>query len=219
MCGIAGILDFSASALIEEQRVRQMIQQLATRGPDAAGYYFGSGIALGHARLSIIDLTGGTQPIHNEDRSIWTVFNGEIFNYLELRQDLERAGHRFYTETDTEVIVHLYEEYGIEFVHHLNGQFAIALWDERNRRLCLIRDRPGILPLFFSRQRNSVVFGSEVKALLPTFSHPPELDPQALKQIFTLWVPLSPRTIFKNVEEVAPGEMVVIENRRLRPRS
>src|SRR5207253_8093691 len=128
-----------------------MLQRRHHRGPDGVGFYRDRDVGLAHARLSIIDLEGGQQPIHNEDKSVWVVFNGEIFNYLELRATLEAQGHRFYTHSDTEVIVHLYEQYDTDFVRHLNGQFAIALWDTRRQRLILARDRTGIRPLFYTR--------------------------------------------------------------------
>lgn len=212
MCGIAGILRLTAGESEYGPIVRQMVNALATRGPDSTGFKDAAPVFLGHARLSIIDLTGGDQPIHNESRTVWTVFNGEIFNYLELRDDLIRKGHTFYTQTDTEVIVHLYEEYGDEFVQHLNGQFAIALWDEPRARLLLARDRPGILPLFFFRQGDRLAFASEVKALLPAMHARPTLNPRALDQIMTFWCPASPNTLFDGVEEVSSGEIVTVEN-------
>jgi hypothetical protein len=144
------------------------------------------------------------------------VFNGEIFNYLELRAELERRGHRFYTQSDTEVIVHLYEEYGDDFPTHLNGQFAIALWDAPRRRLLLVRDRPGILPLYFRREGGRLLFGSEVKALLPAMAERPELDRAALNQLMTFWAPVSPASMFRGVEEVRPGEMLIVEGGGLR---
>ena len=136
MCGIAGILNLQSGAPVRTQVLDAMLDSLESRGPDGRGTYLEEPDQLGlaHARLSIIDLAGGAQPIHNEDRSVWVVFNGEIFNYVELRAELEKAGHRFYTHTDTEVIVHLYEEHGLKFVDQLNGQFAIALWDKPRRR-------------------------------------------------------------------------------------
>ena len=150
MCGIAGIIDFRAA----EDKVpllRRMIVQLQHRGPDASGVFVRGAAGLVHSRLSIIDLSGGDQPIHNEDRSVWVTFNGEIINYPEIREDLEARGHRFYTRTDTETLVHLYEEEGEELFRHLNGQFAFAIWDDRRQRLLLARDRMGIRPLFSSR--------------------------------------------------------------------
>jgi len=191
-----------------------MVGALAHRGPDGIGFHFGAGIALAHARLSIIDLESGQQPIHNEDESIWVVFNGEIFNYVELRHDLEQAGHRFYTHSDTEVLVHLYEQYGDEFVFHLNGQFAIALWDARRRRLLLIRDRVGIEPLFYVRSHSHIAFASEVKALLTDPGITTRLDPIGLDQVFTFWSTVGSRTMFSGISQIQPGEMLCIEGGR-----
>ena len=159
--------------------------------------------------LSIIDIEGGKQPMTNEDQSLWLTFNGEIFNYVELRAELERRGHMFATKSDTEVVLHLYEEKGEACVHELNGQWEFALWDGRRRRLFVSRDRVGVRPLFFAFAQNQFLFASEVKAL---FAHPSvarELDPQALDQIFTFWAPLAPRTVFKNVSELPPGHAAV----------
>ena len=133
MCGIAGICNITSNEIITEHRISDMVDMLHHRGPDGKGFYIAGGVGLGHARLSIIDLSTGKQPIHNEDKSVWVTFNGEIFNYIELRDELKRKGHKFYTTTDTEVIVHLYEEYGDGFVRYLNGQFAIGLWDEKRK--------------------------------------------------------------------------------------
>jgi asparagine synthase (glutamine-hydrolysing) len=216
MCGLAGILYLDGEGAVTRRDLEPMVAALATRGPDGTGYYTEPGLGLGHARLSIIDLEGGDQPIHNEDRTLWIVFNGEIFNYLELRTELERRGHRFYTHTDTEVIVHLYEEHGDDFPSHLNGQFAIALWDAPRHRLLLVRDRPGILPLFFTREGDRLLFASEVKALLPAMGRRPELDAAALNQLMTFWAPVSPASLFKGVEEVSPGEMLIVEHGRPR---
>ncbi|NGP53681.1 asparagine synthase (glutamine-hydrolyzing) [Thioalkalivibrio sp. XN8] len=216
MCGLAGILHLEGDGIVTRRELEPMVAALAPRGPDGTGYYTEPGIGLGHARLSIIDLAGGDQPIHNEDQTVWTVFNGEIFNYVELRAELETRGHCFYTQTDTEVIVHAYEEYGDDFPSHLNGQFAIALWDAPRRRLLLVRDRPGILPLYFTHDPGRLLFASEVKALLPAMRRRPALDPAALNQLMTFWAPVSPASLFQGVEEVSPGEMVVVENGRLR---
>ena len=165
MCGIAGIARLSdQGASPQRPELIGMIERLNHRGPDGYGFYEDAQVGLAHARLSIIDLATGDQPIHNEDRSIFVVFNGEIFNFIELRAELEGRGHVFYTHSDTEVIVHLYEEHGDEFVQHLNGQFAIALWDSRRRRLVLARDRTGIRPLFYTLRDGRLVFASEVKS-------------------------------------------------------
>ena len=148
MCGIAGRINFNSKEDMQDL-LRRMIGLLHHRGPDASGIYVSGNAGLAHARLSIIDLSGGVQPIYNEDRSVWVVFNGEIFNYPELREDLISRGHRFYTQTDTEVLVHLYEERGPAMFKDLNGQFAFALWDQKKETLLLGRDRMGIRPLFY----------------------------------------------------------------------
>ncbi|MEJ2395034.1 MAG: asparagine synthase (glutamine-hydrolyzing) [Candidatus Thiodiazotropha sp.] len=164
-----------------------------------------------HARLSIIDIAGGDQPIRNEDGTIQLVFNGEIFNYLELRKTLIGQGHRFYTHSDTEVIVHLYEEYGLDFLQHLNGQFAIALWDTRLQRLVLARDRVGIRPLFYVENAKRLYFASEVKSIFTQPSIPRRIDPQALQEIFTFWSPLAPNSLFKDIKSLPPGHIMVID--------
>ena len=193
-----------------------MIAQLRHRGPDGFGFLTRPQIGLAHSRLSIIDLSGGDQPIHNEDKSVWVIFNGEIFNYVELRAELEAQGHAFYTHSDTEVIVHLYEQHGDDFVQRLNGQFAIALWDERRQRLLLIRDRVGIAPLFYSKLASAqggprLLFASEIKAMLPALAAAPRLNAEALDQIMTFWMPASPNTLFENIHELPPGMMLIAE--------
>lgn len=195
----------------DRDRLEAMILAVNHRGPDGTGFHLESGVGLGHARLSIIDLASGAQPICNEDRSVWIVFNGEIFNYLELRKLLEGRGHRFRTNTDTEVIVHLYEELGDGFVDELNGQFAFALWDRRHRRLLLVRDRAGILPLFYACTPGALVFASEVKAILASKMVSATLDPTGLDELMTFWAPLAPRTVFEGIQQVCPGEMLVLD--------
>ncbi len=215
MCGIAGIFHPSAVHQTEQLLLKSMISRIEHRGPDGCGYYSDADIGLAHARLSIIDITGGTQPIHNENKTVWVVFNGEIFNYVELREELELKGHQFYTKTDTEVIVHLYEEYGEGFVSYLNGQFAIALWDKTSKTLMLTRDRIGITPLFFTKENERLIFGSEIKAILPALTHTPSLNLRALDQLFTFWSPVSPHTLFSGIEEVSPGEIIVFQNDKM----
>jgi len=215
MCGIAGIAHSGDRTIPPESTLRRMVGAIRHRGPDGEGYYRSEGIGLAHARLSIIDLEGGQQPIHNEDESVWVSYNGEIFNYLELRQALKSRGHSFYTETDTEVIVHLYEEHGDRFVDFLNGQFAIALWDGDRKRLVLARDRVGILPLYYAADGKTCTFASEVKALLASGNVAVAMDPVGLDQVFTFWSPLAPRTMFRDVRQVCPGEIVTIEDGRL----
>jgi asparagine synthase (glutamine-hydrolysing) len=211
MCGIAGLMSFGGAAPPTRADVAAMIATLGHRGPDGASTFADGAVALAHARLSIIDLEGGWQPIANEDETVSVVFNGEIFNYIELREALQQRGHRFRTASDTEVIVHLYEEHGEDFARHLNGQFAIALWDARRRRLVLARDRTGIRPLFFVRQAQRLAFASEVKALFAVDGIERRIDPLALGQLFTWWAPLAPRTVFDGVQALPPGHVMVVE--------
>lgn len=217
MCGIAGILNLRADLPVQWSEIAAMLPPLAGRGPDGEGIHIADPPAagLGHTRLSILDLEGGAQPIHNEDRTVWVVFNGEIFNYVELRAELEQAGHRFATRTDTEVLVHLYEEHGDAFVERLNGQFAIALWDSRARRLLLVRDRAGILPLFYAVQDGRLVFASEVKSLLKGLARRPGPNPAALDQIFTFWSTVGTTTMFDGVEQLEPGCLLIAEDGRI----
>ena len=165
MCGIAGIVNFKYPES-RESLLRRMVGFIHHRGPDASGIYMDPLAGLASARLSIIDLPGGDQPIHNENKSVWVVFNGEIFNYPELRKGLEERGHRFYTRSDTETLVHLYEDRGPEFMQELNGQFAFAIWNSREQTLFLARDRLGVRPLFYTCVNGCLRFGSEIKAIL-----------------------------------------------------
>ena len=213
MCGISGILNLYSTAPKQDREVlHKMANQLQYRGPDGQGFYMDDHLGLAHTRLSIIDLSSGDQPIHNEDKSVWVIFNGEIFNFIELRALLEQKGHHFYTKSDTEIIVHLYEERGPSFVEELNGQFAIALWDQKAHKLLLLRDRPGIAPLFYTVDNGRLIFASEIKAILPALGSAPRLSVQALDQLMTFWAPASPNTIFEGIWEVPPGEMLVAEN-------
>jgi asparagine synthase (glutamine-hydrolysing) len=175
-------------------------------------------IGLAHNRLSIIDLAGGHQPMSCDEGSLWITFNGEIFNYVELRDELVQKGHEFLTRSDTEVILRLYKEYGFDCVRHMNGQWAFAIWDSKRQRLFLSRDRLGVRPLFYTKAGRSFVFGSELKVLL---AHPEvdrEIDLQALRQIFTYWFPLPPRTPFRNILELPPGHSMIVEEGKINPR-
>lgn len=212
MCGIAGFSGAPAAPETARATLERMIHTLHHRGPDGYGFHVGDGVGLAHARLSIIDLATGQQPIHNERRTVWTVFNGEIFNYVELRQLLERQGHRFYTQSDTEVIVHLYEQHGDDFVSHLNGQFAIALWDAERRRLLLARDRTGIRPLFHTRAHGRLWFGSEIKALLAVLPQRATLDPTGLAQTLNYWGPVDPATVFEGIHSLPPGHVLTVDD-------
>ena len=214
MCGVAGIWHGDGRG-VDAAALRRMTRALTHRGPDEEGYHVEPGVGLGHRRLSIIDLSTGQQPLCNEDGTVWVAFNGEIFNYVELRNDLEKRGHTFRTHSDTETIVHLYEERGLDFVDELNGQFAIALWDRARRRLVLVRDRVGIRPLFHATLADgSLLFGSEMKALLAHGAMRAEIDPVALGQMASLWVTVPPRTSFKGIEELPAGRMLVLEQGR-----
>jgi len=185
---------------------------LCHRGPDESGIYLDDRVGLGHARLSIIDLSSGVQPIHNEDESMWIVYNGEIFNYVELKQNLLQKGHRFYTTSDTEVLLHLYEEEGPGCLAKLNGQFALAIWDAKKKELFLARDRVGIRPLYYTMLGETIVFGSEIKSIFMNDSVRRRLDPIAMDQIFTFWTTLTPRTAFKDVYELPPGHYLKTSN-------
>lgn len=215
MCGICGLFRPTGLRSEDSDKVVQMTQTLIHRGPDEDGFYQDEFISLGMRRLKIIDLVTGRQPISNEDRSIWTIYNGEIFNFLELRAELEKRGHLFKTKSDTEVIVHLYEEEGIDFVHRLNGMFAIALWDKKNKRLCLYRDRLGIKPLHYSLFPDGLIFASEIKALLKA-GVDREIDFEALSQFFSFEFIPAPRTIFKKIYKLLPGHRLIWEGDQLR---
>ncbi len=217
MCGIAGLLNLEAP--VEAARLDAMIQRLAHRGPDGHGVWADGRIGLAHSRLSIIDLAGGHQPMGNEDNAIQVVFNGEIFNHIELRAQLVAQGHTFRTHSDTEVIVHLYEQVGNDFVDHLNGQFAIALWDGRQQRLLLARDRTGIRPLFYAWTPAGLAFASEVKALLTVPGVARALDVGAIGETFTYWAPLPGRTVFQGIDALPPGHIMVVDAQVADPRA
>ena len=216
MCGIAGILSSMNRARPDRAELHSMVAVLGHRGPDGSGFHLDGPVGLGHARLSIIDMESGDQPIHNEDRTVWVVLNGEIFNYVELRDSLMSEGHGFYTQSDTEVIVHLYERHGDRFVDFLNGQFAIALWDAARKRLILARDRTGMRPLFYAQSGDRLYFASEVKALLLNPEIPRRLDPVALAQTFTFWAPLESQSAFEGIHSLPPGHTLTAEAGRTR---
>jgi len=199
--------------------LQRMIAMVNHRGPDAFGFHVDGSVGLAHARLSILDLNGGKQPMCNEDQTVWITFNGEIFNYVELREDLIKKGHRFHSESDTEVIVHLYEEKGEDCVNDLNGQWAFAIWDSTHQKLFLSRDRLGVRPLFYSRTKEGFLFGSEIKSLLAIPSVQRAIDLEALDQLFTFWVTRPPRTMFSGISELPPGHLLVLERGEVRVRS
>jgi asparagine synthase (glutamine-hydrolysing) len=209
MCGICGIFEYERREAIPQELVHRMNETIVHRGPDDEGIYTGPGIGFGFRRLSIIDLSGGHQPISNEDGTLWVMLNGEIYNYPELRKELEARGHRFSTRSDTETIVHLYEEYGEDCFRRLRGMFAIALWDSRERKLLLARDRVGKKPLFYAADQTRILFGSELKALLAADGLPRAMDPQALSDYFSFGYIPAPKTIYHAVRKVMPGHYLV----------
>jgi len=216
MCGIAGICNLREGIPPDPYVIGSMISRISHRGPDEAGVYVDDHAGLGHSRLSIIDLAGGTQPIHNEDESLWIIYNGETFNYPELRRELERSGHEFYTDSDTEVVLHLYEEKGARCLDDMNGQFALAIWDSRRKELFVARDRMGIRPLHYTFHDNALIFASEIKAIFSVPGVRREIDPVALNEVFTYWTTLPGRTMFEDIRELPPGHYLVVSEGRIR---
>ena len=208
MCGIAGIIGIPGTYSADAADIHRMCQTIVHRGPDDEGIYAHDCAGLGMRRLSIIDLCTGHQPIHNEDRSVWVVFNGEIYNFAELRPQLEAQGHRFYTNSDTEVIVHLYEQYGADCVHFLRGMFAFAVWDNVNKRLLLARDRFGKKPLHYAFSRDRLLFGSEIKALLAVAPELADVSPEGISNFFCFGYIPDPLTAFKKIHKLPPGHLL-----------
>src|SRR4030095_7621355 len=204
MCGIIGIVRNDAKP-VDQGLLARMSNSIRHRGPDDDGFYLSEGVGLGMRRLSIIDIAGGQQPIHNQDRTAWIVFNGEIYNYLELRQKLEELGHTFYTNSDTEVVVHAYDQYGSECPKHLRGMFAFAIWDERTQELFLARDRVGKKPLLYAHINGQLIFGSEFAALLQHPDVSRDIDPKALDQYLSFMCVPAPLTAYKSIRKLEPG--------------
>lgn len=215
MCGIAGYFQLNEAAPPDKELVGRMVAAIRHRGPDELGLYADDRCVLGQARLSIIDLAGGSQPLSNEDGSIWVTYNGEVYNYVELREDLLKRGHQFRTSSDTEVIVHAYEEYGRDCLEHFNGQFAFAIYDRRRNKLLLARDRFGIRPAFYARHNGRFYFASEIKSLFCDSSLPRRLDLKGLDETFTWWTSAPPRTLFEGVNELEAGTFVEIADGRV----
>ncbi len=211
MCGLCGVLNFDGETPVDQEALAAMTATLQNRGPDDLGYYLEGPAGLGHRRLSIIDLETGHQPLANEDKTIWIVYNGELYNYPEIRNNLVKAGHRFATTSDTEVIVHAYEEYGADCLKAMNGMFAFAIWDSRKKRLLLARDRLGIKPLYYARLPKCLLFGSEVKALLAYPGFERRLDPAALNLYLSLEYVPTPHSIFAGVNKLPPGHFLMVE--------
>jgi asparagine synthase (glutamine-hydrolysing) len=212
MCGIVGKLNFDPEDRIEQAWIEAMLAPIAHRGPDGRGVYLDRNVGLGHCRLSIIDVAGGGQPMANEDETVWIVFNGEIYNFQSLRRDLLVRGHLFRSRTDTEVILHLYEEYGVECVKHLRGMFAFAIWDAKRRRLFVARDRVGIKPLYYCRTKDALYFASELKAIIADPAVSREVCAPAIRQFLSFFYVPGENTLFQSVKKLLPGHYLVAED-------
>ena len=215
MCGICG--KYSPQG-VQTEELNHMLDSIVHRGPDDSGTYLRGVIGMGNRRLSIIDLQSGKQPISNEDGSIWVVYNGEMYNYPSLRQQLQTKGHTFYTNSDTEAIVHLYEDHGERCVEHISGMFAFALWDEKQKKLLLARDRIGQKPLFYTQEGSDFLFGSEIKSVLSLRHQNPELDPLAMHDYLSLRFISPPNTIFKGIKKLPPAHTLTFQNGEIKLR-
>lgn len=211
MCGICGFVNFSYESGKTQAIIQRMCQTLFPRGPDDHGYYFNDRVVLGMRRLSIIDIKGGHQPIFNENRTICSVINGEIYNFKELRRDLEQKGHCFFSNSDSEVLIHLYEQYGVGCLDKINGMFAFAIWDDTIKKLFIARDRIGIKPLYYCFNNKTLVFGSELKSLLEHPAIERRIDHKALSQYLTYEYVPAPRTILKGINKLCPGHFIVMD--------
>ena len=211
MCGIAGIVSSEQLGPDASVRALRMRDVLEHRGPDEAGLHADDRAVLAHRRLSIVDLGTGQQPLSNEDATIWVVFNGEIYNHADVRRDLEARGHQYRTKSDTETIVHAYEEWGEECVHRFRGMFAFAIWDAPKRRLLLVRDRLGIKPLYWTRAGDQLLFGSEIKALLASGLVEPEAYEPALPEALSTRYVSGAETMFRGIHKLLPGHLLVFE--------
>jgi asparagine synthase (glutamine-hydrolysing) len=212
MCGICGILNFDQTNKVDQATLVRMRDTMIHRGPDDEGIYLNDNVGFGFRRLKIIDLEYGHQPMSNEDGTVWVIFNGEIYNHADLRKYLISKGHTYKTKTDTESIIHLYEEEDVEAFEKLNGMFAVAIWDERKHRLVLARDRLGIKPLYFARTGHSLVFGSEIKAMLENEAITPEINVDSLEEFLVFRYITYDRTAFKGITSLPPGHFLVYEN-------
>src|SRR5579864_2275708 len=211
MCGICGAFYYDRTQHVDRSVVEAMNRQIIHRGPDEDGFYVSENIGLAMRRLSIIDLKSGQQPVTNEDGSIWLVYNGEIYNHQELRQQLEKCGHRYRSRSDTETIVHLYEEYGEDCVRHLRGMFAFAIWDMRRKKLFCARDRFGIKPFYYAMAGNRFAFASEIKALFEVPDFKPQLNRRALPEFFAFGYTSSEEPLFVGVRKLLPGHHLHID--------
>ena len=211
MCGVCGIVDLNNSPPVRPEQLDAMCKTIEHRGPDGTRTMIRRSVALGHTRLSVIDTETGWQPLTNEDESIFVILNGEIYNFQTLRKQLEAKGHNFRTASDTEVIVHLYEDEGLDFVQHLEGMFALAIWDEPNNRLVLARDRIGKKPLYYSNSNGRLIFASETKAFAKAPDIGIEVDPIGLASYLTYGYVAEPLSIFKCISKLPPAHLLVFD--------
>ena len=212
MCGICGQYNFSEGAPVARQDIQRMADSIAHRGPDDSGYFIAGPLGLGFRRLSIIDLAGGHQPMSDQEELVWVVFNGEIYNFPELKAELESLGHTFRTRSDTEVIVHGYKQWGTDVFNHLNGMFGVAIWDVKQKKLVLARDPFGIKPIYYSIKGGTLLFGSEIRAISAAVKEHAEVDPTSLNLFLRYRYTPSPHTMFKGIEKLAPGSMLICAN-------
>jgi asparagine synthase (glutamine-hydrolysing) len=216
MCGIAGQFNFQRREPVERETIVQMARSIAHRGPDDEGFFIAGSVGLGFRRLSIIDLAGGHQPMSDAEETVWIIFNGEIYNYKELRAELQSKGHRFRTNSDTEVIIHGYKEWGTDVFNRLNGMFGLAIWDVPNQRLVVARDAMGIKLIYYKIHNGELTFGSEIRPILAAEDSKPEVDPSALKLFLQFRYTPSPLTIFQGIRKLAPGTLLVVEKGKCR---
>ena len=212
MCGICGQFNFGNGRPVEPESIRAMMQRMVHRGPDDEGSYFAGSLGLGFRRLSIIDLQGGHQPMSDQQRTVWVVFNGEIYNFTRLKEELEGYGHVFRTRSDTEVIVHGYKQWGKDVLNHLNGMFGLAIWDERKRELIVARDPMGIKLIYYRLTNDHLAFGSEIRPLLTCEGRKPEIDPAAVALFLRYRYTPSPHTVLKGIRKLAPGTRLVVRD-------
>lgn len=216
MCGITGQFNFIRHEPVEPNTIRRMTQTMVHRGPDDEGYFISGSLGLGFRRLSIIDLEGGHQPMSDAEESVWVILNGEIYNFKELRAELEQRGHQFRTRSDTEVVIHGYKEWGTDVLNHLNGMFGVAIWDVKNHRLVVARDAMGIKLIYYNVDNGTLTFGSEIRPILAANGAKPAVDPIALNLFLRFRYTPSPLTIFQDIRKLAPGTMLVCEDGRCR---
>src|SRR5205809_4880142 len=212
MCGICGQFNFARNEPVEPATIRRMTGTIVHRGPDDEGYFISGPVGLGFRRLSIIDLAGGHQPMSDAEETVWVIFNGEIYNFKELRSELEGLGHSFRTKSDTEVIIHGYKEWGTEVLNHLNGMFGLAIWDVEKKRLVVARDAMGIKLIYYRIANGQLTFGSEIRAIVAAENSKPEVDPVALNLFLRFHYTPSPLTILQGTRKLAPGTMLTVEN-------